>query len=116
MSGKIKNLDEKDFDAFIKKGNAVIDFYADWCGPCKVMVPDLEKASQDLKDVNFGKVNVDGNQDLAGRYGVMSIPTLIFFKDGDVVEATRCEAIEVISKGEHLVIHAHVPVATVGSV
>ena len=81
----ITDLNADNFDGFLDKGDCVVDFYADWCGPCKVMAPEFEKASNDpdMKDINFGKLNVDGSQDVAGKYGVMSIPTTIFFKKGD---------------------------------
>ena len=86
MAVKIKQLDEKNFDDFIGKGDVIVDFYADWCGPCKILGPELEKASKEIKGVKFGKVDVDRNQDLAGRFGVMSIPTLIFFKEKEQVD------------------------------
>ncbi|NCN99273.1 thioredoxin [Candidatus Pacearchaeota archaeon CG10_big_fil_rev_8_21_14_0_10_35_219] len=81
----VKDLNKESFDGFVKKG-AVVDFYADWCGPCKIMKPHFEKASESIKDVKFGKVNVDGNQELAQRFQVMSIPTTILFKDGKQVD------------------------------
>ncbi len=66
------------------KGVVVVDFYADWCGPCKMLGPLLHSMSDSNKDpkVKFAKVNVDEAQDLAGQFDVMSIPTVIFFKDG----------------------------------
>ncbi len=82
----IKELHEKEFKSFIAKGNVIVDFHADWCGPCKMMAPHFKKASESLKNVKFAQVDVDGNQDLAGEYDVMSIPTTIYFKDGEVVE------------------------------
>ena len=61
----------------------LVDFYADWCGPCKMMAPVVEEISEELKDkVKVCKVNVDENQNLAAQYGIMSIPTLIFVKNG----------------------------------
>lgn len=66
----------------------VVDFWAPWCGPCRRMAPVLDDVSQDLADrIRVVKVNTDENPDLPGRYGVMSIPTLILFKDG--AEAAR---------------------------
>jgi thioredoxin 1 len=69
------------------KGAVVADFYADWCNPCKMLSPLMEQMSKDNKDPNvkFIKINVDQEQELAGQYGVMSIPTVIFFKDGKKV-------------------------------
>ena len=66
----------------IKSGVYLVDFYADWCGPCKMMGSVLEK----MEDVNIVKVNTDMHQELAQTFGVMSIPTLIFFKDGQEVK------------------------------
>ena len=61
----------------------LVDFYADWCGPCKMMAPVVEDVAKELQGkVKVGKINVDENQDLAMEYGVMSIPTLIIFKEG----------------------------------
>lgn len=65
-------------------GIVLVDFYADWCGPCKVVAPILEEISESMKDVKFVKVNVDENQELAAKYSVFSIPTFLIFKNGDV--------------------------------
>jgi thioredoxin 1 len=69
------------------KGVVMADFYADWCGPCKMLSPLLHEMSAENKDthVKFVKINVDQEQELAGQFGVMSIPTVIFFKDGKKV-------------------------------
>lgn len=82
----VKELNGDEFEAFVKKGNCIVDFWAPWCGPCKVMMPNFEEASKKIKDVKFGKVNVDNEHDLAGKFGVMSVPTSVFFKDGEQVE------------------------------
>lgn len=71
---------DKDFDSLIKD-KAVIDFYADWCGPCKMFVPIFEDMSNNY-DFNFVKLNVDNYSDIARKYGVMSIPTVILFENG----------------------------------
>ena len=83
------NVTEENFeDEVIKSERAVIvDFYADWCGPCKMMSPIVDEISEELKDtVKVGKVNTDENMDLAEKYGIMSIPTIIIFKNGEVVQ------------------------------
>ncbi len=65
----------------------LVDFYADWCGPCKMIGPVIEQFAKDYAGkIKIGKLNVDEGQDIAGQYGVMSIPTLIFFKNGKNVE------------------------------
>ena len=66
------------------KNTAIVDFYADWCGPCKMMSPIIDEIAEENSDVKVGKVNVDENQELAMKYNVMSIPTIIIFKDGKV--------------------------------
>ena len=78
----IKNHDQ--FNEVIKKDKVLIDFYAEWCGPCKMLSPILEKVSNDLK-VDSYKVNVDEVEDLAREYAIMSIPTLLLFKKGELV-------------------------------
>ena len=86
MSRNITVLNENNFDKFIEKGSVIIDFYADWCNPCKIMAPHFERASEEIKGVKFGKVNIEKNQDIAGRFEVMSIPTTILFKDKEQIE------------------------------
>ncbi len=77
---------EKDFNKLIEK-DAVVDFYATWCGPCKMFGPIFEEVSKE-KDMNFVKLDVDNFSDVAREYGVMSIPTIILFKDGKEVKRT----------------------------
>lgn len=77
------------YDQILKESAAVFaDFYADWCGPCKMVGPVVEKISSETDGVHFVKVNVDQFPQIAQRYGIMSIPTLIVFKNGVVVEQT----------------------------
>lgn len=81
-------MDEKNFDAEVLNSNlpVMVDFWAVWCGPCKVLSPIVEELANDYAGkIKVGKVNVDENNNLAMRYGVMSIPTLKFFKAGKVV-------------------------------
>jgi thioredoxin 1 len=67
------------------KGVAIVDFYADWCGPCKMMAPIFEEAAKEAGEkAKFGKLNVDEARETAMKYGVMSIPTTIVFEDGKV--------------------------------
>ena len=69
------------------KGLSVVDFWAEWCGPCKMISPIVEEmAAEYAGKVNFFKLNVDENKDTALRFSIRSIPTLLFFKDGQVVE------------------------------
>ena len=69
------------------KGIVIVDFYADWCGPCKMMSPIIDEISEEnIENLKVGKVNVDDNQELAIKYNVMSIPTILIFKDGKVTK------------------------------
>jgi thioredoxin 1 len=85
---KIENTQE--FEEAIQKGKIVIaDFYADWCGPCQVQLPILEDLSKNLEEkVDIIKINVDQQQELARRFGVRSIPTLVFFQNQNAVETS----------------------------
>lgn len=79
-----EKINAQEFDKIVKEGGAVlVDFYADWCGPCKMMAPVLEQvASENGDKCKFFKVNIDEEGPLAVTLGIMSIPTLILFKDG----------------------------------
>ncbi|TDQ39177.1 thioredoxin [Aureibacillus halotolerans] len=68
-------------------GLVLVDFWATWCGPCKMIAPVLDELSEDLNGkVKIAKIDVDENQETAGQYGVMSIPTMLVFKNGEVVD------------------------------
>ena len=85
----IKNLSLDNFDKEISSSNipVLVDFWAEWCGPCKSLGPILEEISEDLKDkLQVVKVNLDENQDLAMKYSIRSIPTLLLFKEGELVD------------------------------
>ncbi len=87
MAEKVVNLTTQNFDEFVKEDKVVVDFWAPWCGPCKMMGPIFEETAKDLKDkAKFGKVNVDESPELAQRFQVMSIPTLLFFCDRHQVD------------------------------
>lgn len=78
---------EETFAQEISSGLVLVDFYADWCGPCKMIAPVLEEVADEVDGkAKVVKVNVDDNQTTAARFGVMSIPTLIVFKDGQQVD------------------------------
>ena len=71
------------FEDLIAKDLTIVDFYADWCGPCKILLPIIERIASELVEIKIIKVNVDNHEDLARKYKIMSIPTLVFFKDGE---------------------------------
>lgn len=79
-------LDSNNFEKEVINSEqpVLVDFYADWCGPCKMMAPIVEEIANELQGkAKVGKINVDENQDLAMKYGIMSIPTMIIFKNGE---------------------------------
>lgn len=78
-------LDNENFDEILKKENVVVDFYASWCGPCKMFAPIFEEISKENENYTFVKVDVDKFEELARRYSVMSIPTVIRFKNGNIL-------------------------------
>ena len=84
MEVKITNENFKEY----RNGDLplVVDLWAPWCGPCKMLAPVLEEVSNELTNIEFYKINVDENQEAAGEFGVMSIPTLLVMKNGEVLE------------------------------
>ena len=83
----VQKLNQNNFNNAIANGTALVDFYADWCGPCRMVSPIVDEIAEERRNITVGKVNVDDENALAMKYGVMSIPTLIVFKDGQ--EKTR---------------------------
>lgn len=81
-----EELTKSSFENFKKKGVVLVDFFAEWCMPCLMLAPVIEELSDKVKKVKFGKVNIDESQDVAEQFSVMSIPTLVVFKDGKEVD------------------------------
>ena len=80
----VEELTNDGFNDFIKDGVVLIDFFADWCMPCRMMAPVIDNLSEKFDGkIKFGKVDIDGNQELAGKFNVASIPNFVLFKDGE---------------------------------
>ncbi|HEV3270912.1 MAG TPA: thioredoxin [Candidatus Methylacidiphilales bacterium] len=89
MSTHVSSVGALDFESEVLKANklVVVDFWAEWCGPCKMIAPLLEEVARELSDkIKIVKINVDQEQQLAQEYGIYNIPTLLFFKGGVVRE------------------------------
>ncbi|MDX9949893.1 MAG: thioredoxin [Candidatus Syntrophosphaera sp.] len=84
----LTELNNNNFETVIGKGMVLVDFWADWCMPCRMISPTIEELARDIPDVRFAKLNVDEFPELAGHYGVMSIPMLLFFKDGELKDSS----------------------------
>ncbi len=74
------------FDEFIASGVAVVDFWATWCGPCKMMAPTFEEVAEAIPQAKFGKLDVDQASEVAQRYKVYAIPNICIFKNGELVD------------------------------
>ncbi|MBN2722037.1 MAG: thioredoxin [Campylobacterales bacterium] len=85
--GKYIELTNSNFEATIKEGVSLVDFWAPWCGPCRMIAPVIEELANDFDGkANICKVNTDEEQDIAVKFGIRSIPTILFFKDGELVD------------------------------
>lgn len=89
MSGSVVVLTESNWQAEVINSSVpvVVDFWAPWCGPCRIIAPIIEELATEMSErVKFGKLNTDENPNIAMRYGIRAIPTIMLFKNGDVVD------------------------------
>ena len=84
---EIKHLSKNEFDQSVNAGEdlVIVDFFATWCGPCKMLTPVVERMAEKHSDVHFYKVDIDEENDLASRFQIMSVPTLLYMKQGQMV-------------------------------
>lgn len=93
------HLKKENFDETIASGTVLVDFWASWCGPCKMIAPIVEEIAAERPDITVGKVNVDEEMDLARRFGIASIPTILVFKNGELSKTSigYCSKEELLS-------------------
>jgi thioredoxin 1 len=88
MSGQVETVREEDFPLAVEKNRGVVlvDFWAEWCGPCRMLSPIIEEIAKEKPEIKIYKCNVDEAAGIAERFGIQSIPTLILFKNGNILD------------------------------
>ena len=94
MKSQVITKDNFDAEVMNTKGKVLIDFWASWCGPCRMLSPVVDEVAEEYADVKVGKINIDEEPGLAQQFGVMSIPTLMVFRDGEKIK----ESVGVVPK------------------
>ena len=95
----LMHMENENYDEMVKQGLVLVDFYAEWCGPCKMLAPMLEALSDQRSNLKIIKINVDKREDIARRFGIMSVPTLYIYKEGLLVsEKKGFQTIEMLNE------------------
>ncbi len=84
----IKEISDRDYEQLVSQGKVIVDFWAPWCGPCSMLGPVIEEVAKELQNVTIVKINVDDYPELAGKHGVLSIPTLLYYLDGKLADTS----------------------------
>jgi thioredoxin 1 len=97
----VNELLEKDFNEKVKDGKVLVDCFATWCGPCKMLSPIIDELAKEITNYSFYKLDVDKNEEIARQYGIMSIPTLLIFENGELKQTlvgfkTKAELKEIL--------------------
>ncbi len=95
----VQEITDQDFKEKVSSGVVMVDFWAPWCAPCRAIAPILDELSKEMPDVNILKMNVDENPSIASEFGITSIPTLLVFQNGNMVERTMGAANKETYKG-----------------
>jgi len=99
MVMSLMHMENENYDEMVKQGIVLVDFYAEWCGPCKMLAPMLEALSDQRSNLKIIKINVDKREDIARRFGIMSVPTLYIYKEGLLVsEKKGFQTIEMLNE------------------
>jgi thioredoxin 1 len=81
-------LTTQNFEDTVKEGITLVDFWAPWCGPCRMIAPHIEAIASEMPEIKVGKLNVDSSPEIAAKFGIMSIPTVMIFKNGKAQDTT----------------------------
>ena len=84
----VKELNKEEFNESINNGKVIVDCFATWCGPCKMLSPIIDELANEIDTYSFYKLDVDKNEEIAREYGIMSIPTLLIFENGNLKQTT----------------------------
>ena len=82
----VQIINDENYTEAVKEGLVLVDFWAEWCGPCKMLSPIIDELSNEMDSVRFAKINIDDNQETPQKLGITAIPTLILYKNGEIID------------------------------